>query len=224
MYQAVIFDLDGTVADTLESIGAACNKTLEKCGFAPLETERYRYFAGDGADTLVKRALEASGDRELIHYEKAYKEYQEFFKRDCTYKTRVFPGMKETLLELRENGAKLGVATNKPHERAITVLDYLFGKDFFDRVLGAGSGFPKKPDPAGVLHIAESFGAKPSQCMYVGDTDVDMKTGQKAGMFTIGVLWGFRPRRELEENHAHVIIERPEELFALWKSLIKPGC
>lgn len=215
MYKAAIFDLDGTVADTIASIAVACNKTLEDCGYAPILTEQYKYFAGDGADTLVERILLAAGDSGLVHFKKAYESYQAFFEKDCTYQVSVFPGMREALDRMKRDKIKLAVLTNKPHERAVQVLDYLFGEHYFDRVLGAGAGYPKKPDPAGALMIAEEFGAKPGECLYVGDTNVDMQTGRNAGMFTVGVLWGFRSKEELEQNHAQALVQRPKELTEL---------
>ena len=215
MYKAAIFDLDGTLADTIESIAAACNKTLRECGLMEIETERYKYYAGDGADTLIVRALKAAGDTGLEHYDRAYREYKRFFELDCTYKVTVFDGMKETLDRMKEQGIKLAVVTNKPHDRAVTVVEYLFGAGYFDYILGEGRGFPKKPDPAGVLSAAAVLGAGAKECIYVGDTNVDMQTGKGAGMFTVGVLWGFRTKEELEENHADAVIGHPRELLQL---------
>lgn len=215
MYKAAIFDLDGTVADTLESIAEACNKTLIRFGLSPLKIGRYRYFAGNGADTLIERTLRAAGDERLLHYEQVYEAYMEIFKQDCTYKVKAFDGMKDVLDSVKMAGIKIAVVTNKPHDSAVKVVEYLFGSGYFDRILGAGKGFPKKPDPAGTLSVAAELNAGPAECLYVGDTNVDMQTGRNAGMYTAGVLWGFRSREELEENHAQAIVEKPEDILRL---------
>lgn len=215
MYKAAIFDLDGTIADTLESIAIATNKTLEACGYQAIDIEQYKYFAGDGADTLIRRALIAAGDEKQNNFEKAYEIYKGIFEIDCTYKVTVFDGIKETLQQMKQKGMKLAVVTNKPHLRAVTVVEYLFGKNYFDEIIGQQEGMPKKPDPTSVLLVAKRMQVPVEQCVYVGDTNVDMQTGNRAGMYTVGVLWGFRERKELEENGACQIVERPEELLEI---------
>lgn len=215
MYKGMIFDLDGTLVDSIESIGTAGNKALEACGLKPQPIESYKYFAGDGADTLIRRALAATGDTEGKWFEKAYEEYKTIFKKDCTYKVKPFEGIPELLKEAKARGIKLSVVSNKPHERTVEVIDKLFGKGIFDTVVGQREGIAKKPDPIGALEAAKSFGLKPEECMYIGDTNVDMETGHRAGMFTVGVLWGFRDRAELEANHADAIVAEPKELLEL---------
>ncbi len=215
MYKAMIFDLDGTLADTVESIATAGNKALEACGFEPRPIEEYKYFAGNGADTLIHRALQAAGDTADANYEKAYQIYKEFFKTDCTYKVKPFPGICELLKEAKERGIKLAVISNKPHENTKKVVYTLFGTETFDLVFGQRDQVPKKPDPFAVLEAAKEFGVQPEECMYIGDTNVDMMTGKAARMYTVGVLWGFRDREELEKNHADRIVERPRELLSI---------
>lgn len=213
MIKAAIFDLDGTIADTLDSIATATNKVLKQLGFQPQPISSYKYFAGDGASTLVERALIAAGDEQLVHFEEAYEQYKIFFAKDCTYKVEHFEGMKEVLDRLKEKGILLAVLTNKPHDRAIQVVDYLFGKDYFEIVLGEVAERKRKPDPEGAYFLAEQLGVTPNECMYLGDTNVDMKTGKAAGMYTVGVLWGFREKEELVEFGADAIIEKPEEML-----------
>ncbi|ROR31389.1 phosphoglycolate phosphatase [Mobilisporobacter senegalensis] len=215
MYKAAIFDLDGTIADTVISIAVACNKALVKCGLMERPIEEYNYYAGDGVDTLVKRALYAAGDKEYIHYDTALVLYKEIFEEYCTYEVKAYDDMKETLEYMKSKGMKLAVLTNKPHDRAVTVVESLYGKDLFDYILGQQEGIAKKPDPEGALLVASKLSVNPLECIYVGDTNVDMQTGNASGMYTVGVLWGFRDRKELEENHAHVIIKNPRELKEL---------
>lgn len=215
MIKACIFDLDGTLADTLESMSSTMNKVLEPLGYEPLPTDNFRYYAGDGARTLVERALKDAGDKELKHLESVYKAYSEVFDKDCTYKVRVFDGMRETLRKLKDQGMKLAVLSNKPHPQTIKVISNLFGEGLFDHIQGQQEGIEKKPDPSGALAIAKAFELETAECMYIGDTNVDMKTGNRAGMYTIGVLWGFRTKEELLENHAQALAERPEDLLDL---------
>lgn len=213
MYKGMIFDLDGTLADTVESMAAAGNKALEVCGLKAQPVESYKYFAGDGADTLVRRALAAAGDSEGIWFEKAFAEYKLFFQKDCTYKVKPYDGICAMLEEVKKKGIKIAVVSNKPHERTLEVVETLFGKGFFDMVVGQREGIAKKPDPVGVLEAVRAFGLAPEECLYIGDTNVDMETGHRAGMFTVGVLWGFRDREELEANHADRIVAEPGELL-----------
>lgn len=213
-YKAAIFDLDGTLSDTLESIAEAGNNMLVACGFEKQPKDAYKYYAGDGADTLVQRALKTAGDTTEETFEKAYAVYKEYFAKGCTYEVKVFEGMPETLQAMKEQGMKLAVVSNKPHQAAIDVVKELYG-DIFDYVLGQKEGIPKKPDATGTKMVAGKLGVLEEECIYVGDTNVDMQTGKGAGMYTVGVLWGFRTREELEENHADCIIETPTDILNL---------
>lgn len=215
MFKACIFDLDGTLADTIESIWWSSNEALAAVGLPPQPMEDYKYYAGDGAKVLIEKALAAAGDKELKNFEKAYAIYGDFFKKDCTYKVTVFDGIRETLDALKQRGFKLAVLSNKPHARSLDVVNKLFGSGYFDMVQGQVDGVPRKPAPDGALKIAKAFGVRPDECLYVGDTNTDMQTGRGAGMFTVGVLWGFRPRKELEENRAMEIISHPSELVKI---------
>ena len=123
--------------------------------------------------------------------------------------------MVEALEQIKKYGVKIAVLSNKPHENSIKVVETLFGKDFFDHIQGQQEGIPRKPSPIGALHIAEIFHAKREECLYFGDTNTDMQTGKAAGMKTVGVTWGFRTREELEENHADILIDTPQEIAAL---------
>ena len=213
--KAVIFDLDGTLADSLDSITYCTNRTIAKFGYAPLERDRYRYFVGDGAAELVKRVLIASGDMKLQYYKEAQEEYAKNFIEDCMYKVVPYSGIVDTLVELKKRGIQIAVNSNKPHPRTVDVVHTLFGTEMFDMIQGQTSELRRKPSPDGVLHIAESLKIKLSDIVYVGDTSTDMLTGKSAGVYTIGVLWGFRDRQELEENHADAIIAHPAELLQL---------
>lgn len=217
MFRGILFDLDGTLADSLESLAVSCNKALEKCNLSAQPVEAYKQFAGDGPPTLVRKALAAAGDVNGDNYEAVFEGYQEALKSYCNYKMKTFDGMKEVLRVIKEDGGKLIVITNKPQNRAVEVVEELFGKNYFDLIVGFSERFPRKPDPASTKYAMEYFQLKPEECIYVGDTNVDMKTGKGAGVYTVGVLWGFRDRHELEENGADLIVSRPLELIELWK-------
>lgn len=214
MYKACIFDLDGTIADTLESIAHVANQVLEHFGLPAQPVQDYRYFAGDGGDVLMERCMRAAGG-DMAHLEEAGKLYREVFAGDPLYMVKPFPGIVETLTELKRRGMKLAVLSNKPHEAAVPAIRGLFGDQLFDAVQGQTSEIPRKPSPVGALALARQFGAKPEECVYVGDTNTDMKTGKAAGMHTVGVLWGFRDRRELVENHADCLIREPRQLLGI---------
>lgn len=213
MKKAVIFDLDGTLADSLESIAYCTNRAIGRYGFAPFETERFKYFVGDGAAELIRRALKAAGDEELACYDKVKAEYDVIFEADCMYKVVPYDGIVELLHTLREKGIKTAVLSNKPHERTQDVISKLFDDGMFNVVQGQMEGINRKPSPDGVHYIAKQLGITVEDIVYVGDTNTDMQTGKSAGAFTVGVLWGFRDRKELEENHADAIIAAPHELM-----------
>lgn len=217
MYKVCIFDLDGTLADTVASLAYNGNRALEALGLKTHPEERYQYFAGDGSDELVRRCLKASGDEKLEHFEEMRKIYGEFFKEGCMYHVKPFDGMVEALEEIKKYGVKIAVLSNKPHENTIKVVETLFGKNFFDHIQGQQEGIPRKPSPIGALHIAEVFHVKKEECLYFGDTNTDMQTGKAAGMKTVGVTWGFRTKEELEENHADFLIDAPKEIVSLLK-------
>lgn len=214
MYKVCIFDLDGTTADTVESIAFVSNQVLEHFGLNPQPADAFRYFAGDGGDVLMERCFRASGG-DTAHLKEAQQMYREVFARNPLHLVKPIRGMQEILTELKRRGMKLAVLSNKPHEAAVPAVHGLFGETLFDLVQGQTSGVPRKPDPAGALAIAEQLGASPEECVYVGDTNTDMQTGKAAGMFTVGVLWGFRDREELESNHADCIVKQPEQLLKI---------
>lgn len=217
MFKACILDIDGTLLDSVESIAYVANQVLKEYGLTPQPVESYKYFAGDGADELMKRALRAAGDPEMIHYEEGRTLYREIFAKDPFYHVKAFDGMPETLLALKKKGVRLAVLSNKPHPAAVKAIEGIYGKACFDVILGQREGMKRKPSPEGAWLIADNFGVPPKECMYVGDTNTDMQTGKSAGMYTIGVTWGFRDRSELVENCADIIIDHPTELISVWE-------
>lgn len=212
MKKAVIFDLDGTILDTLDSIWKCGNMMLAELGFAPAPREQYGYFAGNGADKLVERALRYSGDDSLAHFDEGKRIYRLYFRQYCDYNVCPYDGMLSLLDELCGKGIRLAVCTNKPHEEAVRLVKKHFG-DRFSSVLGQRDDFPRKPDPKGIHVILNEWGMKADECIYIGDSDVDMFTGKAAGVFTIGALWGFRTREELASAGADALAEHPKEIL-----------
>lgn len=213
MKKAVIFDLDGTLSDSIASIKYCADRALAHFGYGPFPESDYQYFAGDGVVNLMKRALTAAGDSELIHLEEALALYKEYFAVDCMYEVKPYPEIPELLEELKKQGLKTAVLSNKPHVQTIDVIETLFGKESFDIIYGQREGVPIKPDPAGVFEILRELGMTSEELLYLGDTATDMNTGKSAGAFTVGALWGFRDRKELEESHADAFIAHPLELL-----------
>lgn len=211
--KAVIFDLDGTLSDSIHSIKYCGDRAVAPFGYGPFSVEQYYYFVGDGAANLVKRALTAGGDVELVHFEEAFALYKEIFRENCMYQVRPYEGICELLAALKERGIRIAVLSNKPHAETINVVESLFGKGYFDMIQGQMEHVPIKPSPEGAFRILEAFHLKAKDVLYLGDTATDMKTGKSTGAFTLGALWGFRERKELEEGGADAIIAHPMELL-----------
>ena len=208
-----IFDLDGTVLDTVGSIAYYGNLALEKHGIEPIDEKEYQYFAGDGAKILIKRMLSHRSCYSDELHASVFRVYNEMYNADVTCKTVIFDGLKEVLDRLKEEGYRFAIVSNKPDFAAKTVANALYGEGYFDRVVGQKDGSILKPDPHEVFAVMQDVGAEAQDCVYVGDTDTDMRTGKNANLYTIGVLWGFRGREELEVSGADVIVATPRELY-----------
>lgn len=229
MKKAVIFDLDGTLADTLESIAYCANRALEDSGFSKIgEKETFKLLVGNGARMLMVRALRMVGDAEGSalfepdadgvvtcpeHIGEVMERYKRYFAKDCMYQVKPYDGIPELLRELKERGVSIAVFSNKPHENTEYVIESLFGKGYFTIVQGQTEMLPKKPAPDGVFEILRKLGLSKDEVLYVGDSSVDMDTGKAAGVKTLGVLWGFRGRQELLAHGADALLEKPEELL-----------
>ena len=216
MIKACIFDLDGTLADTLESMAYIANMIMEKFDLKPMPVENFKYYSGEGAKMLMQRCLKDAGDTKLVHLEEGERIYREMFAENPMYKVNHYPGMPETIRELKRRGLKLGVCSNKPHPAALKVIAQMFGDDF-DIVMGQSDTIRRKPAPDGALMLAREFQVQPQECMYVGDTATDMQTGKAAGMLTVGALWGFRDEKELMENGADLVAQKPEDLLEIYE-------
>lgn len=213
-FKSIIFDLDGTLLDTLETLSYYCNKALSIHGFATYPKEAYKHMVGDGAKNLVRRMLEGQNAFHPDAFQKVYNTYIEMYHADTLYKTTYYDGILDLLDGLKQKGISMAVLSNKPHEATAPIIQSFFG-DTFSLCYGARDGVPLKPDPEAALSIAHSLGSSPKECLYAGDTAVDILTAKNAGFFSIGVLWGFRDRKELKEAGADFIAEKPADILAL---------
>ncbi|MBQ3022287.1 MAG: HAD family hydrolase [Clostridia bacterium] len=218
MIKACIFDMDGTVANTINSIAYFANNALNKAGLESIDTEKYKILVGDGAKVLVERMLDTVG-ASRDYYDEVANEYNGKYNADFLYLTEPYEGIVDTMLKLKEMGIKVTIFSNKPHETALKVADALFPEGSVDICYGAREGVALKPDPQGVYDILRDLGINKEECLYIGDTATDMKTGKGADLYTIGVLWGFRDREELENGGADVIISHPSEIIDIVNKL-----
>ncbi len=209
--RGVMFDLDGTLADTLEDLAHAANHALAQLGRPPHDLPRYRYFVGQGVENLFRAAL-GTDDAALIGPAVAtFKQHLAAHQYDHS---RPYAGIPDLLDELTRRGRRLAVMSNKPDDRCTEMVQTLFGRWGWDAVRGHREGYAVKPDPRAALEIAAELGIEPEAWLYVGDTRADMLTGTAAGFFTVGVTWGFRDEAELRDGGADAIIHHPSELLA----------
>ncbi len=207
-FKAALFDLDGTLVDSLNDIADSMNHVLSIHGFPLHPVGDYRFFVGEGMRVLVSRALpEDSTDQKLI--ELCLSQMKDEYARRWDCKTRIYDGIPQLLKYMSGKDLALSVLSNKPHELTVKVIEHYFGDSVFREIVGAGK-FPKKPDPAAALSLARSVGVSPCEFFYLGDSAVDMKTAKSAGMFACGCLWGFRETEELLTSGADLIVEKPE--------------
>lgn len=209
MYKAVLFDLDGTLVDTLQDIAFAMNRALTMNGLPEHPLEAYRYLVGDGVKWLARRAV---GERQELA-DKVLADYQAYYKDHNLDRSKPYDGVREMLAALKWRGVKLCVFSNKPHADTCRVVKHFFPEAAFDVVRGQVEGVPVKPDPAGALLAAEEAGVAPEDFLYLGDTDVDMRCAHNAGMHPLGVTWGFRTAEELWAGGAERLLDHPSELL-----------
>jgi len=210
--KAAIFDMDGTLINSLEDIADSVNETLEYYRYPQHTLDEYRYFVGNGARKLIERALpkEKSEDSEYVSEVLTY--YNQIYERHTTIKTKMYEGIAELLAKLAELKIPLGVCTNKQQFAAEEIAEKIL-PPVFSKVIGDIKGQPRKPDPTKVLEMARQFKIQPSKVAYFGDTSIDMETAHNAGFLSIGVSWGFRPKEELIKSGAEIIINHPSEIW-----------
>jgi len=218
-FSAAVFDLDGTLIDSLEDLADSMNEALAGLGFPTHPGPAYKYFVGDGMEVLARRVLpEAARDRDTL--ERLVAAMRRVYAGRWDRKTRPYAGVPQMLEALRARGLRLAVLSNKPDDFTRLTMERLLAPHTFDLVQGVSPDTPPKPDPAGALAVAARLGVKPEECLYLGDTATDMQTACRAGMCAVGALWGFRTRQELEENGARAVVEEPGQVLALLETLV----
>ena len=212
--KAFIFDLDGTLIDSLADIAESINRMLDARGYPRCEKEVFKQMVGDGMEKLVERALpESVRSDELIKV--CVEEYRAHYDVLWNAQTQAYPGIVEMLTEMQARGVKLGVISNKAHRFTVPMTEHFFGKAVFDHILGQRAEVPRKPAPDGAHEMAAFLGLKTDEMVYVGDSGIDMQFAKNSGMRAIGVCWGFRSEAELMECGADVLISSASELFDL---------
>ena len=210
----VIFDLDGTILDTLEDLADATNWVCARHGWPAHPLEAYKSFVGNGAGKLLERVTPPTVELTPELRKQLMAEFSARYTAHSDHKTHAYDGMPQVLSRLKAAGVRMAVLTNKPHEAARPVVERYY-PGVFDAVQGAVVGAPLKPDPTTLFALMEKLGAAKDETLFVGDSNVDIRTGKNAGLAACGVLWGFRTRGELEAEGADFIVERPEELVEL---------
>ena len=209
--KAIIFDLDGTLIDSLEDIAICMNQVLKELNLPYYEIQDYKYFVGGGISILVDNALDKNISQEIKN--KVTSRFKEVYDQKLHKKTLPYEGIYELLDELEKLKFKIGILSNKPHEFTVQYANNLFSKYNMTEVHGQKEEIPKKPNPIAAINIAKRFELPCEKVYFVGDTMVDMQTAKNAGMIAIGVLWGFRDEKELKDNGADFIVSKPSDLL-----------
>lgn len=213
-YKAVIFDLDGTLLDTLDDLADSGNRVLAAAGMPVHPVDRYRFYVGDGLQVLIERIVPPDlRDRErLIAIAEAFRED---YGRNWAVRTRLYEGVAPLLTALQAEGLAMNVLSNKPDDFTRLCVSRFLRDWSFREILGQRPGMARKPDPAGALYIAEKLGLPPSAILYLGDTATDMRTAVAAGMYAVGALWGFRTAEELLASGAAELAHQPLDVLRL---------
>ncbi len=212
MYKLCVFDMDGTFVNSIGDIADAMNRSLVAMGYKTYPEEDYCRMVGDGMRVLCERALPNDDKDEL---EKLISLYKEDYLNNCCVRTAPYDGMVDLIYDLKRNGIKSAILSNKPHEQVMEISEKIFEKDLFDEIIGNSDRFPTKPAPDSLYYIMDKYNAMNNETVYIGDSDVDMILGKKAGVYTIGAAWGFRGEQELLNAGADDIAHNAEELCSL---------
>jgi len=212
MKKLVIFDLDGTLLNTIADLGNACNHALRNMGYSEHALTTYYYMVGNGVRKLVERA-EPDADPEMI--DKLLALFRQYYDEHCTELTEPYPGIPELLRDLTDRGIAIGVTSNKYQAAVEKIIKHFFPDIPFVGLLGQVEGRPTKPDPSIVFALLNEYHVPKNEILYVGDSAVDMETARRACIESVGVTWGFRPVAELRKAYADHIVTKPSEILRL---------
>lgn len=217
MIKLLIFDLDGTLADTLPSITRAVNLAAEECGYTQKTYEDVRAAIGNGAKLLIKRMMPAEDSEDEAKFQRFFDAYEAMYDKTYLEADVCYDGMSEALSELHKRGYTIAVLSNKQDAYVKPIARQLIPDDILAFAAGQREEYPKKPDPTVPLMIAEKFGCSTDEVAFIGDSDVDILTARNSGMMSIGCDWGYRSREALEACEADMIISAPMELLEVFK-------
>jgi len=212
--KAVIFDLDGTLLNSVEDIADALNFTLKRYGLSQHKVNDVQDWIGEGAIELIRKAIPEDKIASL-DVPRFLWEYREQYRLNCAVKSRVYEGIPSLLDSLKGNQISLNILSNKPHELTILVSEKFFSKWHFENILGMRENIPRKPDPAGVLEIVRNLKIHTPELLYIGDSGTDIETAKNANIMVAAVTWGFRPRTELESFSPNFIVNHPSEILEI---------
>lgn len=214
MKKLVIFDLDGTLLDTIKDLGEAANNALSRAGFSTHSLSSYPFFVGNGVSRLLERVLPEDA-RTQANVDMLRRYFTEYYDSHCTVHTHPYPGIPELLQQLNEAQVKVAVASNKYQAAVTSLISHYFPSIKWAAIEGQKDDYPVKPDPSIVFDILSKVPTPKADVIYVGDSGVDMETARRACVASVGVTWGFRPVKELREYYAEHIVNRPSEILAL---------
>lgn len=210
MKKLIIFDLDGTLLNTIDDLGVACNYALKKHGYPQHELNSYRQMVGNGIRNLVKRAAPTDASDE--EREEILRDFMKYYDTHCMVLTEPYQGIMEVLGRTKEKGIKLAVCSNKYQKAVNRIIDHYF-PGVFASVYGEREGIPRKPSPEAVYRIMEEMGVKKEETIMVGDSEVDIETARNAGIDSIAVAWGFRSKEQLESVNPPKLVSNTSQLF-----------
>lgn len=217
MKKMCIFDLDGTLINSLPAISHFANLALNSIGLDSIDIDTYRYYVGDGMDTLLHRCLNHFGADNDENFAKIRPVYKSGYDSDVLFETYPYEGINELLHRLKDMGIKLCVLSNKPDNAAVDAVVSLFGEDLFDIIIGQKDSIAKKPVPDGVFMICDKMNISPEDTVFIGDTNVDIRTAKASGAYSVGVLWGFRDEKELIDAGSDKIVTQPSEILEIFE-------
>ncbi len=212
----VVFDLDGTLIDTLDSLHVSVNSVLARMGLDSISKNQCQSFIGNGAKILVEKSLRASSnDVDDLLITQAYLIYQEEFAKHCMHNVTPYLHIEQLLEELKAREMSIAILTNKPHAQAVSMTHCIFGSDLFELVQGQEDHLARKPEAESLYYVLERLGKSVDECVFIGDSEVDIQTGKNSGVFTIGVTWGFRSLVQLQDEQPDMIISNALDVLKI---------
>ena len=215
MKKLAIFDLDGTLLNTIKDLGEAVNFALDRNGFHTHSVASYPYFVGNGVRRLIERSLPEDARKKAAVVDAMLKDFKQYYNEHNTDRTVPYDGIPELLQQLNESGVKLAVASNKYQQATLKIINHFFPDIPWIAIQGQQESVPVKPDPSIIFMILSEAKIAKQDTIYIGDSGIDMETARRACIDSVGVTWGFRPVKELKEYHANVIINKPQDITAI---------